>query len=62
MASGAFNFAGMFIFIASAPVFGDEHLHLGEKDFGWLFIPTIGGMVVGPYLSGRAAGRMAATG
>ena len=57
-ASGAFNFAGMFLYIASAPVLVMQHLHLGERDFGWLFIPTIGGMVVGAYLSGRAAGRM----
>ncbi|KAF1706979.1 Bcr/CflA family drug resistance efflux transporter [Pseudoxanthomonas sacheonensis] len=57
-AAGAFNFAGMFLYIASAPVFVMQHLHLGERDFAWLFIPTIGGMVVGSFLSGRAAGRM----
>jgi DHA1 family bicyclomycin/chloramphenicol resistance-like MFS transporter len=57
-AAGSFNFAGMFLYISSAPVFVMEHLHLGERDFAWLFIPTIGGMVVGAYLSGRAAGRM----
>lgn len=57
-AAGSFNFAGMFLYIASAPVFVMQHLHLGERDFAWLFIPTIGGMVVGAYLSGRAAGRM----
>ncbi|RYZ72694.1 MAG: Bcr/CflA family efflux MFS transporter, partial [Lysobacteraceae bacterium] len=57
-AASSFNFAGMFLYIASAPVLVMQHLHLGERDFGWLFIPTIGGMVVGAYLSGRAAGRM----
>ena len=57
-ASGSFNFAGMFLYIASAPVFVMQHLRLGEGDFAWLFIPTIGGMVTGSYLSGRAAGRM----
>jgi DHA1 family bicyclomycin/chloramphenicol resistance-like MFS transporter len=57
-ASGSFNFAGMFLYIASAPVLVMQHLHLGERDFAWVFIPTIGGMVVGAYLSGRAAGRM----
>ncbi len=57
-AAGSFNFAGMFLYIASAPVFVMEHLRLGERDFAWLFIPTIGGMVTGSYLSGRAAGRM----
>lgn len=57
-AAGAFNFSGMFLYISSAPVFVMEHLHLGERGFAWLFIPPIGGMVVGAYLSGRAAGRI----
>ncbi len=57
-AAGSFNFAALFLYIASAPVLVMEHLRLGERDFAWLFIPTIGGMVVGSYLSGRAAGRI----
>lgn len=35
-----------------------QHLQLGEGDFAWLFIPTIGGMTLGSFLSGRMAGRM----
>ncbi len=34
-----------------------QHLRLGEGDFAWLFIPTIGGMTLGAFLSGRMAGR-----
>ncbi|NIK06738.1 DHA1 family bicyclomycin/chloramphenicol resistance-like MFS transporter [Xanthomonas arboricola] len=57
-AAGAFNFAGIFLYIASAPVLIMRHLHLGEGDFAWLFIPTIGGMTLGSFLSGRMAGSM----
>lgn len=57
-AAGAFNFAALFLYIASAPVFVMEILHLRESQFGWFFIPMIGGMVVGAFLSGRAAGRI----
>ncbi|HBK47547.1 MAG TPA: Bcr/CflA family drug resistance efflux transporter [Xanthomonadaceae bacterium] len=59
-AAGALNFAGIFLYIASAPVFVMRHLGLGEGDFAWLFIPTIGGMTLGSFLSGRMAGRIAA--
>ncbi|AOY68803.1 multidrug effflux MFS transporter [Xanthomonas euvesicatoria pv. euvesicatoria] len=57
-AAGSFNFAGIFLYIASAPVLIMQHLKLGEGDFAWLFIPTIGGMTLGSFLSGRMAGRM----
>ena len=51
------NFAGFFLYIASAPVFIIQHLHLGEHQFGWLFIPAVSGIVLGAYLSGRMAGK-----
>lgn len=62
-AAGAFNFSALFLYIASAPVFVLEHLRLngqalGEADFGWFFVPTIGGMVLGAFVSGRSAGRI----
>ncbi len=56
-AAGALNFAGMFLYIASAPAFVMDLLGLGERQFAWLFIPTIGGMTVGAFVSGRLAGR-----
>ena len=55
--AGAMNFAGLFLYIASAPAFVMDLLGKGERDFAWLFIPTIGGMTLGAYLSGRLAGR-----
>ncbi|MNE67189.1 major facilitator superfamily transporter [compost metagenome] len=38
-----------------------QHLHLGEGGFAWLFIPTIGGMTTGSFLSGRMAGHSTPT-
>jgi len=55
--AGGFTFGGVFLYIASAPVMVMQHLRLGEGDFAWLFIPTIGGMTLGAFLSGRMAGR-----
>ncbi|MBL8261202.1 MAG: multidrug effflux MFS transporter [Xanthomonadaceae bacterium] len=60
-AAGAFNFAALFLYIASAPAFVLDHLKLQEDQFGWFFVPTIAGMVFGAFLSGRAAGRMSGT-
>jgi len=57
-AAGALNFSGIFLYIASAPVLVMQHLKLGEGGFAWLFIPTIGGMTMGSFLSGRMAGRI----
>ncbi|MGH8084601.1 MAG: multidrug effflux MFS transporter [Lysobacter sp.] len=62
-AAGAFNFASLFLYIASAPAFVLDLLrrngqHLGEADFAWFFVPTIGGMMLGAFVSGRAAGRI----
>ncbi|RXR05294.1 multidrug effflux MFS transporter [Pseudoxanthomonas composti] len=57
-AAGALMFAGVFLYIASAPALVMGLLGLGERDFAWLFIPTIGGMTLGSFLSGRMAGRL----
>ncbi|HET9113607.1 MAG TPA: multidrug effflux MFS transporter [Burkholderiales bacterium] len=53
----ALNFAGFFLYIASAPVFVLNILHLHENQFAWLFIPAISGVITGAFLSGRLAGR-----
>ncbi|MET1023452.1 MAG: multidrug effflux MFS transporter [Pseudoxanthomonas sp.] len=57
-AAGALTFAGIWLYIASAPVFVMDLLRKTEQDFAWLFIPTIGGMTLGSWLSGRMAGRL----
>lgn len=55
--SASFNFSALFVYIASAPAFVLKHLHMGATDFGYLFVPVIGGMMAGAFLSGRLAGR-----
>ncbi|MFL6529318.1 MAG: multidrug effflux MFS transporter [Chthoniobacterales bacterium] len=56
--AAAFNFAAIFLYISSAPVFLMRHLGLSETQFYWLFIPGPAGMMLGAALSGRLAGRM----
>ncbi|WP_427383616.1 multidrug effflux MFS transporter [Janibacter sp. G56] len=56
-AAAALNFAGLFLYISSAPAIVVDHLGLGERDFGVLFIPIVGAMIVGSWLSGRLAER-----
>jgi DHA1 family bicyclomycin/chloramphenicol resistance-like MFS transporter len=56
----ALNFAGFFIYILSAPAFVYDLLGLNEKQFAWLFLPGIVGVVFGAFLSGRFAGRFSA--
>ena len=53
----AFNFVGFFLYIASAPAVIYNLLGMDERDFGYLFIPAIGGVVFGAFLSGRLAQR-----
>jgi DHA1 family bicyclomycin/chloramphenicol resistance-like MFS transporter len=57
-AAATFNFGALFLYIASAPAFVVDLMGLGERDFGWFFIPMISGMMLGAFVSGRAAGRI----
>ena len=54
----AFNFAGFFIYVLSAPVFLMRHLGVSETGFLWLFGPGMLGLLVGSWLSGRLAGKL----
>lgn len=56
--AGALGFGGLFLYIASAPAVIIDLLGLGERDFAWLFVPTIAGMSLGAWFSGRSAGRI----
>ena len=56
--TGMFNFAGMFLYISSAPLFVLKLLGLGEQDFWILFVPLISGIVIGSWVSGLLTGRM----
>lgn len=55
MAIGA-NFSGFFVYVLASPVFLGKHLHLTPQQYGYLFIPTVTGMVLGSFLARRAAG------
>ena len=55
-----FNFAAVFLYITSSPVFLMQHLGLRETQFYWLFIPVPAGLMIGAAFSGRLAGRMTA--
>jgi len=57
--AAAINFAGFFLYVLSAPAFIYGHLRLDEHQFAWLFMPGVAGMMIGAYLSGRLAGRIA---
>ena len=54
------NFAGLFLYIASAPHLIRDLLGLGASGFPWLFVPVVSGMVFGAFISGRVAGRVSA--
>ena len=58
--SGAitFAFAGQFLYIGAAAIFVVDLLGKGEGDFWVFFVPMISGVVVGAWISGRAAGRV----
>jgi len=57
LASGV-PFNGMFLYVLSAPVFLGEHLQLAPTQFFWFFCLTIGGIMLGAWVSGRMAGRV----
>ena len=50
-------FGGMFLYIAGAPTVVFDFLKLGVDDFGVLFVPLVGGLICGAWLSGRLAHR-----
>lgn len=54
----AFNFGGFFIYVVSAPAFIYNLLGLNERQFAWLFVPGIAGVMIGAFLSGRFAGKV----
>jgi len=57
LVSSSVNFAGLFLYIASAPRIVRELLQLSAQGFPWLFLPVVAGLIGGAWLSGRMAGR-----
>ena len=54
----ALNFAGLFLYIASVPTLLFDVLHFAPEEFGWFFVPVVAGIMLGAFLSGRAADRL----
>ncbi len=50
------NFCAFFIYIAAAPAFLVQLLGVSTWGFAWLFVPMIGGIMLGATMSGRMAG------
>lgn len=54
----AFNFAGLFLYVAAAPVFITQHLGLGPDQFAWQFVPAVCGIFLGALTANRLAGKV----
>lgn len=59
LANAGINSA-IYLYVLSAPVFVTRHLGLGPQSFAWLFLPIVGGLLVGSFAARRAAGRLPA--
>lgn len=57
-ATVAFNFSGLFLYVAAAPVFLTQHLGLGPDQFAWQFVPAVGGIFCGALCANRLAGKI----
>jgi len=54
----AFNFGGLFLYVAAAPVFLTEHLGLTAQQYGWQFVPVVAGIFFGALGANRLAGKI----
>ena len=54
----ALSFTGIMLYVAAAPVYLMNLLHLTVKEFGWLFVTFIAGMTVGSAASGHLSHRV----
>ena len=54
----AFNFAGLFLYVAAAPVFLTQHLGLSAHQFAWQFVPMVSGIFLGALGANRLAGKI----
>jgi len=55
--AAALNFNSIACFIGSAPAIIETHWHMGETSYWMLFLPVIGGILVGATVAGYTAGR-----
>ena len=57
MATGS-SFIGIMLYVAAAPVYIIDLLHLSVKEFAWLFVTFISGMTLGSMASGYYSHRL----
>jgi DHA1 family bicyclomycin/chloramphenicol resistance-like MFS transporter len=50
------NFSAFFIYVLSSPIFLIDHLGFTTQQFGYLFIPTVTGMLIGSFIAKKTAG------
>ncbi len=58
--AASLSFAGYFVYVGAAPIFVVDLMGKGEGDFWMLFVPLIGGMIVGSAICSWSSGRMSA--
>jgi DHA1 family bicyclomycin/chloramphenicol resistance-like MFS transporter len=54
----AFNFGGLFLFVAAAPAILGQHLGLNASQFAWQFVPMVGGIFLGSLAADRLSERL----
>ncbi len=55
------NFSAFFLYVLASPVFLGKHLGLTPQQYGFLFIPTVTGMILGSYVAKHVAGKYASS-
>jgi DHA1 family bicyclomycin/chloramphenicol resistance-like MFS transporter len=50
------NFSAFFLYVLASPIFLIDLLGFTEKQFAYLFVPTVCGMIIGSYISKKTAG------
>jgi DHA1 family bicyclomycin/chloramphenicol resistance-like MFS transporter len=55
------NFSAFFLYVLSSPVFLGKHLGLSPQQYGYLFVPTVTGMIFGSFLAKYVAGKYASS-
>jgi MFS transporter, DHA1 family, multidrug resistance protein len=52
------TFSAFFIYVLASPVFLMDHLGFNFQQFGYLFIPTVIGMMIGSFITKKSAGKI----
>ncbi len=47
------NFSAFFLYVLASPIFLIDLLGFSEKQFAYLFVPTVCGMIIGSFIAKR---------